>query len=128
MVALAVTHTVSTVAEPTGAGNFAVQISPSGATTSNGVSAPWFHGMSKRERRQHRTAHRAHQPGAGAVDEARRLLARTGIVERDAVAALGDAAVERVEHIGVAVVLEEIGGVEFAVRQFAQARAHARFR
>ena len=82
MVAFAVTHTVSTVAEPTGAGNFAVQISPSGATTSNGASAPWFHGMSKASVGSTEPHTDAHQAGAGAVDEAWRLLARTGIVER----------------------------------------------
>jgi len=46
VVALHTTQIASTVAAPTGAGNCAVQIRPSGATISAGDNAPWFHCMS----------------------------------------------------------------------------------
>ena len=122
--ALPTTQMVSTVAEPTGAGNVAVQISPSGATTFDRRQRAFVPLHVPGERRQDGAGDAAHQAGARAVDEARRLLARAGEVERQLVAALRHLAVGLVEHVAVAVVLEEIDGVEFAVGQFAQARPH----
>src|SRR3990170_2848414 len=58
----------------------------------------------------------------GAVDETRRLRARTAEIESEPVATLAEMQVKPVEHVVVAVVLEKVDGVEFAVRQLAQAR------